>query len=104
LVRILVKMDKLKQRLRKDRPGGFMTIDLPEDVIGDLKKVALQLGFTDYRALVRAYIGQGLRADLERLESKPEVANLIASLQRQGVAEEVIANAVAEARGQMEAA
>lgn len=99
-----MKMDKLKQRLRKDRPAAPVTIDLPEDVIGDLKKVALQLGFADYRALVRAYVGQGLRADLERLESTPEVVNLIASLQRQGVAEEVIANAVAEARGQMEAA
>ncbi|MGH9835427.1 MAG: hypothetical protein ACREBD_03800 [Blastocatellia bacterium] len=99
-----MKMDKLKQRLRKNRPTAPVTIDIPEDVIGDLKRVALHLGFTDYHALVRAYVGQGLRADLERLESTPEVVNLIASLQRQGVAEEVIANAVAEARGQMEAA
>jgi hypothetical protein len=99
-----MKMDKLKQRLRKNRPAAPVTIDLPEDVIGDLKRVALQLGFTDYHALVRAYVGQGLRADLERLDSTPEVVNLIASLQRQGVAEEIIANAVAEARGQMEAA
>lgn len=99
-----MKMDKLKQRLRKDRPSAPVTVDLPEDVIGDLKRVALQLGFTDFHALVRAYVGQGLRADLERLESTPEVVTLIASLQRQGVAEEIIANAVAEARGQMEAA
>jgi len=99
-----MKMDKLKQRLRKDRPGKPVTIKIPEDVIGDLKRVALHLGFTDYHALVRAYVGQGLRADLERLESTPEVVGLIASLQRQGVAEEVIANAVAEANGQMEAA
>lgn len=99
-----MKMDKLKQRLRKDRPIAPVTINVPEDVVGDLKRVALQLGFKDYHALVRAYVGQGLRADLERLAAMPEVARLIASLQRQGVAEEVIANAVAEAKGQMEAA
>ncbi len=99
-----MKMDKVKQRLRKDRPTAPVTITIPEDVIGDLKKVALHLGFTDYQALVRAYVGQSLRADLERLESTPDVVSLIASLQRQGVAEEVIANAVAEAKGQLEAA
>jgi hypothetical protein len=79
----VMKMDKLKQRLRKNRPVAPVTIDLPEDVISDLKRVALHLGFTDYHALVRAYVGQGLRADLERLESTPEVVGLIASLQRQ---------------------
>ena len=89
-----MKMDKLKQRLRKDRPVAPVAITIPEDVISDLKKVALHLGFTDYHALVRAYVGQSLRADLERLEATPDVVNLIASLQRQGVAEEI-----AEAKG-----
>ncbi|MEP7342112.1 MAG: hypothetical protein ABI977_30560 [Acidobacteriota bacterium] len=65
-----MKMDKLKQRLRKDRPASTVTIQLPDDVVSDLKQVALHLGFTDYQALVRAYVGQGLRADLERLESR----------------------------------
>lgn len=40
-------MDKLKQRLRKDRPTSPVTINIPEDVIGDLQRVALHLGFTD---------------------------------------------------------
>ena len=99
-----MKADKLKERLRKDRPAASVTINMPKDVVGDLEKVALHLGLADFRALIRAYVGQGLRADLERLESTPEVVNLIASLKRQGVAEEVIANAVAEAKGQLEAA
>ncbi len=99
-----MKIDKLKERLRKDRPVTEVTIKLPEDVVSDMKRVALHLGFTDFQALLRAYVGQGLRADLERLDATPEVVNLIASLQRQGVAQEVIANAVAEAKGQMEAA
>lgn len=99
-----MKIDKLKERLRKDRPATAVTIQLPDDVIGDLKRVALHLGFTDFQALLRAYVGQALRADLERLDATPEVVGLIASLQRQGVAAEIIATAVAEAKGQLEAA
>ncbi|MBP6820805.1 MAG: hypothetical protein KA368_04650 [Acidobacteria bacterium] len=99
-----MKMDKLKQRLSKDRPASAVTVKLPNDVISDLKQVALHLGFADYQSLARSYIGQGLRVDLERLESMPDMANLIASLQRHGVAEELIANAMAEAKVQTEAA
>ncbi len=99
-----MRMDKLKQRLRNDRPVKSVTVSMPQDVVGDLERVALHLGLTDASALIRAYVGQGLRADLERLEATPEVVNLIASLKRQGVAEEVIANAVAKAQGEMEAA
>ncbi|MGH9802289.1 MAG: hypothetical protein ACRD82_18145 [Blastocatellia bacterium] len=89
-----MKMDKLKQRLRNDRPVTSVTVNMPEDVVGNLERVALHLGLTDAHALIRAYVGQGLRADLERLAATPEVVNLIASLQRQGVAEEI-----AEAKG-----
>lgn len=99
-----MKVDKLKERLRKDRPTTSVTVTMPEDVVSDLERVALHLGLTDAQALIRAYVGQGLRSDLERLESTPEVTSLIASLQRQGVAQEIIANAVAEAKGQLEAA
>lgn len=99
-----MKVDKLKNRLRKDRPVTAITLNLPEDVVDDLQRVALHRGFTDFQALMHAYVGQGLRVDLEQLDATPEVVNLIASLQRQGVAEEIIANAVAEAKGQMEAA
>jgi len=40
--------------------------------------------------LVRAYIGQGLRSDLERLEGD-NVSILVASLKRHGVSDEVTA-------------
>lgn len=45
-----------------------ITIRIPEDVEEDLKRLAPILGFSDYQPLMRAYIGQGRRADLERLE------------------------------------
>ena len=67
-------------------------------MIEDLKRVAPALGFSGYQPLMRAYIGQGLRADLERLETNLEVADLVESLRRRGVEEDVIISALAEAR------
>lgn len=83
-----------------------MTVSLrvPEDVVEDLKRIAPRLGFTSHEPLMRAYIGQGLRADLERLEANPELATFVESLRRRGVADEIIASAIAEARSSAEAA
>jgi len=63
-----MKAEVLKKRLDKNRPMTTVTIRIPEDVIEDLKRVAPLLGFSGYQPLVRAYIGQQLRDDLERLE------------------------------------
>jgi len=43
------------------------------------------------RSTIRAYIGQGLRADLERLDAAPNLAVLIETLRRHRVDEKVIA-------------
>ena len=93
-----MKTNKIVQRLQKDRPMTMVSIRIPEDVIEDLKRVAPMLGFSGYQALIKAYIGQGLRADLERLESSVEVSALIKSLRKKGVKEEVISSAMAEAQ------
>jgi hypothetical protein len=93
-----MKTDELKNRLQKNRPMSMVSIRMPEDVIKDLKRIAPLLGFSGYQPLMRAYIGQGLRADLERLEENTAVAQLIQSLQRQGVDETVLQTAVAESR------
>jgi hypothetical protein len=71
---------------------------MPEDVVEDLKRVAPVLGFSGYQPLIRAYIGQGLRQDLERLDRNPGIERLVESLRRQGVTEEVISSAIAEMR------
>lgn len=73
-----------------------ITMRMPEDVIEDLKHLAPLLGFSGYQPLARAYIGQGLRADLERLEGDT-LSALIASLKRQGVSDEVLQEALSEA-------
>ncbi|MCC5657034.1 BrnA antitoxin family protein [Nostoc sp. XA010] len=91
-----MKAEVLKKRLDKNRPMTTITIRIPEDVIEDLKRVAPLLGFSGYQPLVRAYMGQGLRADIEQLEGDT-VSTLIASLKRHGVSDEIIGEALSEA-------
>jgi predicted DNA binding CopG/RHH family protein len=98
-----MKIEALKQRLdaqratkgHRDRPMTSVTIRMPEDVVEDLKRVAPLLGFSGYQPLMRAYIGQGLRVDLERFESETLTA-LVASLKRRGVSDTVIDEALSE--------
>ncbi|MTF39340.1 hypothetical protein VKI21_03800 [Cyanobacterium aponinum UTEX 3222] len=90
-----MKIETLKQRLKKERPMKSVTLRILEDVVEDLKKIAPLLGFSGYQPLIRAYIGQGLRQDLEKLEQN-NFLELIDSLKRQGVEEKVINNALAE--------
>ncbi len=90
-----MKAEALKKRLDKNRPMTTITIRIPEDVVDDLKRLAPLLGFSGYQPLIRTYIGQGLRADLERLENHT-VSALIASLKRHGVSDEVIHEALNE--------
>ena len=84
---------KAVERLERNRPMRSVTINIPEDVVEDLKRIAPLLGFSDYQPLIRAYIGQGLRQDLERFESATVTA-LIASLKRRGVSDQVIDEAL----------
>jgi hypothetical protein len=71
---------------------------MPEDVVKELKRVAPLLGFSGYQPLIRAYIGQGLRRDIEKIQSKPKLDDLVKSLRRHGVNEDVITSAIAELR------
>ena len=91
-----MNMDHLEERLRRDRPMKSVTLRMPADVIADLKQVAPLLGFSGYQPLMRAYIGQGLRVDLQRLAAQPDIGRLLDNLRRHGVAEAVLAAAVAD--------
>ena len=93
-----MKAEQLRDRLREDRPMVTISMRIPEDVIEDLKRVAPLLGFSGYQPLIRAYIGQGLRKDLEQLERTPGLERLVESLRRQGVDEQIINSAIAEMR------
>ena len=89
--------EKIQKRLRKDRPMTSISLRMPEDVIEDMKAIAPTLGFSGYQPLIRAYIGQGLRKDLARLEND-QMKRVVESLRRQGVDDKVIAEAMAEAK------
>ncbi|MDJ0688611.1 MAG: hypothetical protein QNJ41_08880 [Xenococcaceae cyanobacterium MO_188.B32] len=88
-----MKSETLKKRLNKNRPMSTVTIRIPEDVIEDLKRIAPLLGFSGYQPLIRAYIGQGLREDLERLEGD-NLSAFIESLKRRGVSEKIVNEAL----------
>jgi hypothetical protein len=89
-----MKIERLKRRLRRDRPMISVTLRIPEDVVEDLKYIAPLRGFSGYQPLMRAYIGQGLRTDLQHYESP--LLELIEGLKRAGVSEAKIEQALAE--------
>jgi hypothetical protein len=93
-----MKSSELRVRLKKDRPMSSITIRMPEDVVKELKHAAPLLGFSGYQPLIRAYIGQGLRKDLEKIQGKPKLEDLVKNLRRRGVKKEVIASEIAELR------
>jgi hypothetical protein len=88
--------ERIKQRLSKDRQMTTISLRVPQDVIDDLKEIAPALGFSGYQPLMKAYIGQGLRKDLERMNGS-QVQALTESLRKQGIADEKISAAIAEA-------
>jgi len=90
-----MKIEKLKKRMDRDRPMSSITLRMPQDVIEDLKRIAPLLGFSGYQPLIRAYIGQGLRKDLERLDNDT-VTELVTSLKRRGVSKKLIEEALSE--------
>jgi hypothetical protein len=90
-----MKLEQLKKRLDPQRPMTTISMRFPVDVLDDLKRVAPLRGFAGYQPLIRAYVGQGLRADLERLEQDPVTA-LVESLKRHGVSEELLREALAD--------
>ncbi len=66
---------KKKMIPTKDRPTKPITIRMPVDVLEDLKRVAPTRDLPGYQSLIKFYVRQGLRLDLERLwelEEKPK--------------------------------
>jgi hypothetical protein len=87
-----MKFETVTKRLDPKRPMIPVDMRIPEDVLEDLKRLAPLKGFSGYQGLIRAYIGQGLRVDLERYESPSP--QFIESLKHQGVSAKVIAQAL----------
>lgn len=84
-----MKLETIKKRLAKDRPMVSITLRMPEDVVADLKKIAPLKGFGGYQGLMRAYVGSGLRNDMEQLEGSA-IAQLLDKLREVGVPEDTL--------------
>ena len=63
-----MKLETIKGRLAKDRPMVSVTLRMPEDVITDMKRIALLRGFSGCQTLMRSYVGAGIREDLKRFD------------------------------------
>lgn len=88
--------ERMWERMRTPRVMTSISIRMPESVIDTLKEIAPMLGFSGYQGLMKAYVSQGLRKDLERLEGS-HVAALTESLRKRGVKDEDISAAIKEA-------
>ena len=88
--------ERLKSRLKKDRPMTSITVRMPVDVVESLKAIAPQRGFSGYQALLKAYLSEGLRRDEAQFAAVAH-GRLVQALRRQGVPDAVIEQAEREA-------
>jgi hypothetical protein len=87
--------ERLKARLDKNRPMTSITLRIPVDAVESMKLIALRRGFSGYQALLKTYVGEGLRRD-EAQYASGEAKRLIDALKRRGVPENVLQEAVLE--------
>ncbi len=87
--------ERLKKRLKKDRPSTTITMRIPTDVVDSLKAVAPMRGFTAYQTLLKSYISEGLRRDEAQFDQQ-SAQRLAEALKRRGIAEKILAEAMAE--------
>ena len=86
-------LDRIKKRLVKDAPMTAISMRLPESMIDELKEIAQAKGFTGYQGLIRYYVSQGMRADLEELD-RPDLQAVARALKESGVSKKVIDQAL----------
>jgi hypothetical protein len=79
---------KKKMIPTKDRPTKPVTIRMPLDVLEDLKRVAPRRNVQGYQALIKFYIRQCLREDLEQLWEEEKSKKLESILSEFGLKEE----------------
>jgi hypothetical protein len=87
--------ERLKKRLKKDRPNTMITMRIPVDVVESLRAVAPIRGFTAYQTLLKSYISEGLRRDEAQLDQH-SAHKLAEALKRRGIDGGVIDEALAE--------
>jgi len=79
---------KKKMIPTKDRATKPITIRMPIDVLDDLRRIAPLKGMSGYQALIKFYIGQALREDLDLIWQKERAEKLESTLDEFGLKSE----------------
>jgi len=53
--------------MKTERKKMMVSLRIPEDVVENLKRIAPLKGMSGYQALIKYYVGMGLRRDIETL-------------------------------------
>ena len=85
--------DRIKTRLVKDRPMTSITLRIPIDVVASLKELAPQTGHSGYQALLKSYIGEGMRRDEAKFTFAP-TQRLVQALIKRGVSAKILDQAL----------
>lgn len=72
---------------------SLISIRLPQHMIDELKEIAAAKGFSGYQGLIRYYISQGARKDLDEMDV-PNLKNVARALKEHGVSKKVIDEAL----------
>jgi hypothetical protein len=76
---------KKKMTPTKDRPTTMISLRIPVDVLEKLKKIAPAKGMSGYQALMKYYVGKGLREDLPLVRQVESAEKLESTLTRLGL-------------------
>src|SRR5882724_4211708 len=87
--------ERLRKRLKKNRPTTTITMRIPVDVVESLKAIAPMRGFTAYQTLLKSYISEGLRRDEVEFEQRT-ASKLADALKRRGVPDSLLQEALDE--------
>lgn len=85
---------KKKMKLSHKRPLTMISLRMPADVLEDLKQVARLKEMSGYQALIKFYVGQGLRKDLADLRRKDAAQKARIILEKHKVDPEIIEEVV----------
>ena len=65
---MLSAREQINKRMQKNKAIITIPLNIPEDILDTLKEMAGLLEFSSPEALIRYYIGKGLRKDLVKYQ------------------------------------
>ena len=68
-------VERIKRRLTPNPPMDMINMRIPRHVVDELKEIAVAKDFSGYQGLIRFYVSQGMRKDIEALDA-PDIEKL----------------------------